>query len=218
MSMSQPRYLKPFFVGGVAVGVWFLLTKNPDIEAALSGLKGLLLTIFTLLLATPLWIAYGRCNGLDSTEGLRPAQAVKVQEFAFGEKKALLTLFLVALAALATCAVLWLASRFVGQYANGFRAAALVVFGVALVVSLFDVVNSMLRIERALKNVGRWRAEQKERQKQVDELREARAESKLVPDAALLSYRSLQADEADDANSDKAAEPAVASAPPKASG
>lgn len=169
----------------------FLFINNEGALALVLENKALFLTSFGILVAGPLWVAYGRLNNLDSTEGLKTSQARIVGDFAVSAKKLLLQYFAGSVLFVTTVFVAWLLGETFPAfrlYFLGFSVATLAVF---LVVIIYRIAETLLRVEKTLQSVANWRLEQRERSKQIEGLKKARSESKFVPDEKLLNYRKL---------------------------
>jgi len=151
--------------------------------------KTLLLTLYSVFIAGPLWVAYGRLNNLDSSDGLKPSQALAVSNFALAAKGFLIKYFSLSIALIFIAVLVVVANGSFPALENWPKVIAISGILSFFVYAVIRVVDILLQTERTLRSVNAWKAEQKERNKQVADLRKARAEKKLVPDENLLRYR-----------------------------
>lgn len=165
--------------------------RMPSLLDMLMESRGLALTVYSLFIAGPLWIAYGRLNTFDSSEGLRPAQAAKVNQFALHAKQFLLRYFSWSVVILIAAVVIFIADASL-PVLRGWPSPIAVACALGFFVySVVRIVDMLLQIEQTLSSVNGWKVQQKERSRQIAELRKARDERRLVPDEKLLRYREL---------------------------
>lgn len=184
------------------VGLWATLpllaysfSRDRSVVDSVLANKTIFLTLYSLLIAAPLWVAYGRLNGLDSSDGLKPSQSVGVSDFALAAKRLLLQKLLFSVFCVFLTTVAISVDSLFPLFGGWLSAIAISAVLIYFVHAVFNICSALLRIEKTLKSVNKWRAEQKERGKQVAELKKARSERKLIPDEKLLGYRELAAEE-----------------------
>jgi hypothetical protein len=178
-------------VGGGFCVLFVLLWRVPAASVAIMEYKSLLLTAYSIFIAGPLWAAYARLNNLDSLDGLRPVQSRIVGDFAVHAKNVLLRYFVSCVCILVFAIVLGMVSKAFVWQAHTILAVAIAVLIVFFVLAVVRVVETLLKIERTIRDVNNWRFEQKERNREVAELKRARAEKQLDPDPHLLRFREL---------------------------
>lgn len=168
--------------------VIFLQRDAPSLSSFVEN-KTILLTLYSIFIAGPLWVAYGRLNNLDSSDGLKPSQALAVNNFALAAKGLLIKYFSLSVVLILFAVLVVITNSTFPSLNNWPKVIAVSGIVSFFVYAVIRVVDILLQTERTLRSVNKWRAEQKERNKQVADLRKARTETKLVPDEKLLSYR-----------------------------
>lgn len=175
----------------------YFFSKNGSAVGFVLQNRTTLLSLYSILIAGPLWVAYGRLNGLDASEGLKPSQSLIVSEFALVAKSLLVRKFLFSVICVFLATLVISAEPHIPGVDGRLSAVAVAAVLVYFVHAVVSICSALLQIEKTLKSVNKWKAEQKERGKQVADLKKARTERKLIPDEKLLVYRELAIEVAD---------------------
>lgn len=185
------RWVIPALLFG---SIAFLLMRNQALVGTVLANKSqvaLLFGLFTTFIVGPVWIGYVRLNSLDPADGLRSIQAQNIRKFGFETKKRLVRFFLYCGLLVVSALV---AALLAGTYENyKIYVVPLVLSAMAtfFIFAITRIVNMLILIEATIGNVAQWRLEQRERSKQIEQLKKGRVESKIVLDEGLLRYRAV---------------------------
>lgn len=189
MNTNGTSFWSVVFVLAGFCAIFLMLLYEPTASVAMLDYKKMLLGGYGLFIAGPLWTAYARLNSLDSLDGLRPAQSKIVRDFALNAKQVLLRYFVAFVCVLVLVIVAGLLAKVIPKYSAPILGVAVATPIVFFVLAVVRIVEILCRVERTIRSVGSWKSEQLERSKEVEELKKARAEGRLVPDAKLLNFR-----------------------------